>query len=87
MVTRAGFLFVAAMVGASALLAGMPMAYALWLGATVVTVSMMLPTEGPGRRHRFRTDDEEPSAPKRTGDCRDLAVRPESSVQPRDGPR
>jgi hypothetical protein len=87
MVTRAGFLFLSVMFGAAAaaaLLGGMPMGPILLLAVTVLSVSMLLPNDQSGRRHRFRMGDEVETPRGIRGDCRDSMGHTEPPVQPRD---
>jgi hypothetical protein len=87
MVTRAGILFLTAMVGAAALLGGLPVGPILLLAVTVSSLLVMALREVSGNHRRFRTDRENEPPRRFRGDCRDLMGHEEPPVRRDDATR
>jgi membrane protein implicated in regulation of membrane protease activity len=81
MVTRAGILFLSAMIGAAALLGGLPMGPVLLLTVTLTTVLWATLRDSSINRHRSRARRLDEPPRRLRGDCRDLMGHEEPPVQ------
>jgi len=60
------------MVGAGAWLLGVPLPVVIFVLASFLTTTMLLPSGNRGARHRFRRGREDETTREFHGDCRDI---------------
>jgi hypothetical protein len=78
---RAGWIYLASMVGAAAWFAGVPLLFIIFALVTLAVSTMLLPSSSPGRRRSFRPGGATETPRRFRGDCRDIMGHEEPPVQ------